>query len=56
MAVLIVNGTSGTEWKSDRTGIPTGTSDPSSPSVGDIYFKTDTKKLRVYNGSSWSDV
>ena len=56
MAVIIGASGTGTEWKSDRTGIPTGTSDPSSPSVGDIYFKTDTKKLRVYNGSSWSDV
>ena len=56
MAVLIGDGTSGTEWKSDRTGIPTGTSDPSGASAGDIYYKTDTNKVRVYDGSSWKDV
>lgn len=56
MAVLVGDGTSGTEWKSDRTGIPTGTSDPGGAAAGDIYYKTDTKKLRVHDGSSWSDV
>jgi hypothetical protein len=52
------DGTSGTgtEWKSDRIGIPTGTSDPGSAATGDIYYKTDDKKIRVYDGSSWDDV
>lgn len=56
MAVVTGNGTSGTDFKSDRTSLPTGTSDPSSPSVGDMYYKTDTKKVRVYDGSSWTDI
>ena len=56
MPVLTGDGTTGTEWKSDRTGIPTGTSDPGSPAAGDIYYKTDTKKVRVYDGTSWNDV
>ena len=56
MPVLVGDGTSGTEWKSDRTGIPTGTSDPGSASGGDMYFNTSTNKVRVYDGSSWNDV
>tara|TARA_R100000152_G_C6756041_1_gene179814 strand:- start:28 stop:936 length:909 start_codon:yes stop_codon:yes gene_type:complete len=32
-------------------------SDPSSGlSEGDVYYKTDTDKLRYYNGSAWKDV
>ena len=32
-------------------------SDPSSGlSEGDVYYKTDTDKLRFYNGSAWKDV
>ena len=56
MAVIIGASGTGTEWKSDRNGIPTGTSDPGSPAAGDIYYKTDTKKVRVYDGTSLSDV
>ena len=56
MAVVVGDGTSGSEWKSDRTALPTGTSYPSSPSVGDCYYKTDTNKVRIYDGSSWDDV
>ena len=56
MPVLVGDGTTGTEWKSDRTGVPTGTSDPGSPAAGDIYYKTDTNKVRVYDGTSWNDV
>lgn len=44
------------EFKLDRLGIATGTSDPSGASAGDIYYKTDTNKVRVYDGSSWKDV
>lgn len=56
MAVITGASGTGTEWKSDRTGVPTGTSDPGSPAAGDIYYKTDTNKIRVYDGSSWNDV
>ena len=28
-------------------------SNPGSPSTGDIYYNSSSKKLLVYNGSSW---
>ena len=30
-----------------------GTSAPSSPSTGDIYYNTSEGKLKFYDGSSW---
>ena len=56
MAVVVGDGTTGTEFKSDRIEYPTGTSDPSSPSSGDVYYNTNDSKLRVYDGSSWTDL
>lgn len=53
MPVIVGASGTGTEGKSDRLGIPTGTSDPSSASAGDSYFNTSTKKLRIYDGASW---
>ena len=47
---------SGTEAKSDRLGVPTGTADPSSPSAGEMYYKTDTGVFRIHNGTDWSDL
>ena len=40
MPIITGDGTTGTEFKSDRVKYPTGTSDPSSPSTGDLYFNT----------------
>ena len=53
-----VSGTpsSSSEFKLDRLGIATGTSDPSGASAGDIYYNTDTNKVRLYDGSSWKNV
>ena len=31
-------------------------SDPSSPSAGDVYYNSTTNKLRCYNGTSWNDL
>ena len=31
-------------------------SDPVSASEGDIYYNTDTDKLRIYANGSWTDV
>ena len=56
MAVVVGASGTGTEWKSDRAGLPTGTSDPGSASAGDMYFNTDTSKVKFYNGTSWSDL
>ena len=54
MAVIVGASGTGTEWKSDRAGIPTGTSDPGSASAGDMYFNTSTSKVKFYNGTSGS--
>ena len=56
MPVLVGDGTTGSEARADRMGLATGTSDPGSAAAGDMYYKTDTKKIRVYDGSSWDDV
>lgn len=38
--------------------ILTATADPATPTIraGDVYWNSSTAKLRVYNGSTWSDV
>ena len=46
----------GTEMRSDRLGIPVSSSNPSSPSAGDIYFNTTDGAIKVYNGTAWSNV
>ena len=38
-----------------RLSIPVGTSDPGSPTVGDAYFNTTDKKIKVYDGSAWNE-
>ena len=45
--------TNGSGIHNSRLSVPVGTSDPSSPSVGDAYFNTSTQKLAVYDGSDW---
>ena len=48
----------GLEMKSDRVGIPTGTSDPGSSVVGDMYVQTvgSGATVRIYDGSSYNDI
>ena len=29
------------------------TTNPSSPSTGDIYYNSSAQEIRVYNGSAW---
>jgi hypothetical protein len=36
--------------------LPTTTSDPTSPSAGHSYFNSSTKKLKIYDGTSWGSV
>jgi hypothetical protein len=36
--------------------MPTGTSDPSSPSLGSTYYNSSEDKLKIYDGSEWSGV
>lgn len=33
--------------------LPTGTSNPASGTVGDLFFRTDTGKIYVYTASGW---
>lgn len=34
----------------------TGTSDPANPNAGELFFRTDQNKLRVYNGTGWDEI
>ena len=56
MPVIVGASGTGTEGKSDRLGMPTSSSNPSSPSVGDAYFNTTNKIIRIYDGTVWVDV
>ena len=51
-----VGSSTGTIFEGDRTKLPTGTSDPGTAEAGDMYFNTSTSKVRIYDGSSWSDL
>lgn len=31
-----------------------GTSNPTSPTEGDLFYRTDTHKLQYYNGTTWT--
>jgi len=31
------------------------TTEPTSPSAGDVYYSSSTNKLRCYDGTSWQD-
>tara|TARA_R100000030_G_C3172942_1_gene103807 strand:- start:352 stop:537 length:186 start_codon:yes stop_codon:yes gene_type:complete len=48
----------GLEMKSDRVGIPTGTSDPGSAVLGDMYVQTvgAGATVRIYDGSSYNNI
>lgn len=56
MPVLVGDGTTGSEGKSDRLGIATGSSDPASGAAGDLYFNTGSSKLKYFNGTSWNEL
>lgn len=57
MSPLIVgSGSTGSEGRSDRLGLPTGTSDPGTAEAGDLYYKTDTNKIRYHDGTQWNDL
>lgn len=36
--------------------MPQSSSNPSSPSAGDMYYNTTDNEVRVYNGTSWAKV
>ena len=38
------------------SSVNTGTSFPSGPSAGQIFFRTDTGKLYIYDGTNWRQV
>lgn len=57
MSPLIVGSNSeGSEGRSDRLGLPVGTTDPTTAEAGDLYYKTDTDKIRYYDGTQWNDL
>ena len=35
------------------SSVPVGTSDPSSPAEGDMYYNKTAGKLKIYVGSAW---
>jgi hypothetical protein len=44
-----------TEWTASRWR-GTGTTDPASPQDGDLFFRTDTTKVRIYAAGAWRDL
>ena len=36
--------------------IPSGSSFPSSPAAGALFFRTDTSKLYLFDGTSWLEI
>jgi len=36
--------------------IASGTADPSNPSLGELFYRSDLQQTRVYNGTSWVSV
>jgi hypothetical protein len=35
--------------------VPSGAADPSTPNIGELFFRTDLNALRTYGGSSWAE-
>lgn len=56
MSVFVGDGTTGVGARADRLGLPTGTTDPATAEAGDMYYKTDTNTIRVYDGTAWADL
>lgn len=57
MSPLIVGSNSeGSEGRSDRLGLPVGTSDPGTAEAGDLFYNTDTNKIRYHDGTQWNDL
>lgn len=56
MALISGISTTGTNFKSDRVKLPVATSDPGTAEEGDIYFNTTDNKIKVYSGSTWSNL
>jgi hypothetical protein len=44
-----------TEWTASRWR-GTGTTDPTTPQDGDLFFRSDTAKVRIYASGSWRDL
>ena len=48
-------GPTGAQGANGPNILPTATSNPSSPSTGQLYFNTSDKRIKVYNGSTWNN-
>ena len=56
MALISGISTTGTSFKSDRIKLTVSTSDLGTAEAGDIYLNNTSSKIRVYNGSTWSNL
>ena len=58
MAIIVGDGTTGFEAYGDRIQLPYGTNFPSSPTAGQLFFKSDEDKVYIRNaaGNAWEEV
>lgn len=54
--LFVGSGSTGSEGRSDRFGLPSAASDPGTAEAGDLYFNTTDNKVKVYDGTAWSEV
>ncbi len=54
--LFVGSGSNGSEGRSDRFGLPTAASDPGTAEAGDLYYNTTDNKVKVYDGTAWSEV
>ena len=54
--LLSINSDGSLSIYGSKMKLPTGTSNPTSPVVGDAYFNSADNQLRIYNGSEWGAV
>lgn len=50
---ILISGSNNVEFQAPYIAIPTGTSNPSSPKTGSLYYNRSTNFLFIYNGTAW---
>lgn len=43
-------------WKRVSGGVPSSSTSPSSPQIGDLWYDTNTQQMNTWNGSQWISV